>query len=215
MAYHLQMLQSKHTQNLMMKPAALAQELDHFGQQGFVLADMNDDKQTSTSKVTPTNRLPAAISESHTSKSLVSLHCACHKRPQVTAWRSPYSILGMGTVCKARHRRNCPWFSLQRSFQISIQYRFPWYLLNKAVDLSLSTSYGAGGLSLAPNLRIISVATGRNPAIDLVRSINIRTNARSLEKLMLELRQLFFEGRASPFDIDEKGRNLIHVSHSI
>ena len=195
-----------------MKPAALAQEVNRAGQQGWVLAGTNGKHYSSTCQVPSTKQLTPELNASHTSRSLPYFHCSCHKT-QVTAWRSPYGFLNIGTIAKARHRRDCPWASLQRSFQVSIHYRFPWDFLKKVVHLSFATSYGARAYSLAPYLGIISVATSENPAIDLFeRSL---LNEESIEEVKRQLWELFDAGKASPSDINMDGLNLVHVSYTI
>jgi len=68
-------------------------------------------------------------------------------------------------------------------------------------------------ISLAPNLGIISVATRGNPATEILSDTYHKEI--SSRKLIAKFRRLFLEDRASPFDIDETGRNLIHVSEII
>ena len=78
------------------------------------------------------------------------------------------------------------------------------------MDISFCASYGAGGFSLAPNLKILSVVAPWDSAMRLLYHHRYREN--SPDNVILQLRQLFLEGKASPFDIDGMGRNLIHVS---
>ena len=201
-----------------MKPAALAQEVDRASQQGYLLADTDGDDRTSSSRVLTIAQLPADIAASHTDETRLYSQCSCLRRPQFTAWGSPYGFLGIGTFSRVRHRRNCQWASFQRSFQYSVRYRFPSYFLRKAVHLSFSASYGAGGFSLAPTLGIISVATKANPAMEILNGCRHgrRYGCRlTVEEVISQLRALFVAGKASPFDIDEKGQNLSHVSHVI
>ncbi len=207
------MQQSEWTKKLMMKPTSLAQELDRFDQSKSVAADMNDDEHALGSEEPTSKRMQTSESEAFLGESLHALKCSCHERPCVTAWGSLYNAFGLGTVSVARHRRNCPWSVYRRGFQISMQYAFPQYFLKKAIQLSFSTIHGAGGFSLAPNLGIISVATRGNPAMEILSDTYHKET--SSKELIAKFRRMFLEDRASPFDIDELGRNLIHVSDII
>ena len=209
LSYVLQMLQHEQLKNLLTKPAALAEELDRSGQQGLVLAETRNSKYTSSSRTTPVESLQTAEAKSYSSDNLLALKCTCHKRPQVTAWGSRYGVLGTVIFSETRHQRDCPWVSLQNRSQYSLRYILPRYLLNKAVELGFNSSSGAGGISLAPNLRVISVMTNQNPAMAL-----LWLRRSDLKDIIVELRKLFVEGRASPFDVDEYGCNLIHVSYN-
>ena len=199
----------------MMKPAALAQELDRVTQRCLAITELDDGKHISSSNALSAYSMPTVEAEPYVYKSMASVRCMCYRRPQTTAWRSPYRILGVGTLSMAQHRKTCPLSSFQSGFQISVRYMFPQWLLFKAVDISFSALYGAGGFSLAPYLGIIRVATNNNVAKKVLNRFTFVHDAGRLDQLILELRQVFLDGRASPFDIDEQGQSLIHVSYCI
>ena len=121
-------------------------------------------------------------------------------------------ILGMGIMSTAHHKRDCPLWAFQRDYQVSMRYKFPRWLLNKVLHASFSASYGAGGCSLAPTLGILSVATENNPAFEILGKL-LGATAENVDRLILEIRQLFVQGEASPFDIDTYGRDLLHVNY--
>ena len=193
----------------MTKPAALAEEINRYHYQGHIIADTDIDRYTSSSKAPSSGKFLVTGAKSYISTPQSSLRCMCYTRPQTIPWSSPYRLLGMGTFAIAQHRKECPLSSFQRGVEISLRYRFPRWLLNKAMHINLGASYGAGGLSLAPNLGIIPVSTWNNPALEIISN-----HRASVHDLVIKLRQIFLDGKASPFDIDENGQNLIHVSRS-
>lgn len=205
-----------------MKPAALAGVLDssHLqdSQQNAVLAGTCDYRQTSLSRtpgiLTGIVDIPPLAGTVPPGLVPPGLRCTCPDRQQVTPWRSFFGFRGISTVTQARHRKSCPWASSSRSFQIARECRLSWYFLTKAIRLGFSMTCGAGGFSFAPNLSIIPVATSDNPAFKIIRE-TVTCHVASRQALMLRLRQLFVDGRASPFDIDEGGGSLIHVGRSI
>ena len=196
----------------MMKPAALAQDISRFNQEDSSLAKTTEGHCSLTTKVSLGNSDWVIPLGADTSKSLPSHHCTCSKRPYVTTWGLPYSYLGTCILSKSQHRKACPQAVSSKTFRLSLQYKFPRFLINKAVHLSFSSTYGAGGFSLAPRLGIIPVTTGNNPARQIIRESRDLSDGSAL---ILKLRQLFLDGKASPFDIDEAGGSLAHVSRTI
>ena len=90
------------------------------------------------------------------------------------------------------------------------------------IDYTFSLTSGAGGFAISPQLTVIRVVDGdRSPAFLQVRAAkealnNMRQEERVVHRLrdvIENLRELFSAGDASPFDVDQHGRTLLHVSH--
>ena len=162
----------------MAKPAALSQAMDCTGQLNFVMPSASNDVQISRFEAPATDHFPALAAKYTIGTSSPSTRCTCHSKSWTTVWRSPYDLIGMGTVSIAQHHRSCPLSVYRKDYQISTRYKFPRWLLNKALYACFSTSYGAGGFSMAPYLGIISVVTPDNPAILSFRKVRYDTIGR-------------------------------------
>ena len=89
--------------------------------------------------------------------------------------------------------------------------------LARAVEASLSLTRGAGGIALSPNLQLRCLVPDDCPAFVLIRERfpddmsfdDIKTVASQRVQI---LRQMFQDGKASPYDVDIHGNTLLHVS---
>ena len=73
---------------------------------------------------------------------------------------------------------------------------------------------GAGGASLTPSLNFRNVVAHDSPGFAIIDKTKCGDHACRLEEHIYDLRQLFQERRASPYDIDVHGNTLLHVSKS-
>ena len=89
------------------------------------------------------------------------------------------------------------------------------------IDYTFSITSGAGAFAISPQLTLIRmVDNDRSPAFLQVHDLftNLRQEAEQgvahhLENAIKNLRRVFCNGSASPFDVDQNGRTLLHVSH--
>ena len=89
------------------------------------------------------------------------------------------------------------------------------------IDYTFSITSGAGGVAISPQLTVVRMVDGdRSPAFRQAYQpvVSIWLGRRKGKALTLEdeievLRGLFCAGDASPFDVDQNGRTLLHVSH--
>ena len=86
------------------------------------------------------------------------------------------------------------------------------------LQASFLCTKGAGGMSLSPSLSFRGVVASDSPAFSLINNLRqcVEFSADEwvshVEGQLQELRRIFDEGRASPYDIDIHGNTLIHVS---
>ena len=89
------------------------------------------------------------------------------------------------------------------------------------IDYTFSITSGAGGFAISPQLTVVRMVDGnRSPAFVKVHSLIFYLPgegddrvAHLLEDVIESLRGLFCAGDASPFDVDQFGRTLLHVSY--
>ena len=89
------------------------------------------------------------------------------------------------------------------------------------IDYTFSITSGAGGFAISPQLTVIRIVDRiRSPAFSKVRLLDDffithdqKQAVQLLEDIIGGLRGLFCAGNASPFDVDENGRTLFHVSY--
>ena len=90
------------------------------------------------------------------------------------------------------------------------------------IDYTFSITSGAGGFAISPQLTVIRVVDGdRSTAFLQVRAANVALVdmrqeegvVHRLRDIIESLRDLISAGNASPFDVDQDGCTLLHVSH--
>ena len=94
-----------------------------------------------------------------------------------------------------------------------MEINIPDIILARAIVFTLSCNFGAGGHPVAGNLSLKGIRRTDSPAFALVIE-RCRTSAASskcFEDLLLELNQIFRDGKATPSELDEGGRTLSHV----
>ena len=89
--------------------------------------------------------------------------------------------------------------------------------LARAVQASVSLTTGAGGTALSQNLRLKCLVPYDSPAFALIKQPF--PNDMTFDDLKIVasqrvqiLRQMFQDGKASPYDVDIDGDTLLHVS---
>lgn len=85
-------------------------------------------------------------------------------------------------------------------------------LLSGALQASLACTGGAGGASFTPSIDFRNVASRNSPAFAIVSKIELWHLDRGIEEQILDLRKLFQERRASPYNTEMYGNTLLHLS---
>ena len=120
------------------------------------------------------------------------------------------------------HHSDCPLFTIseiteERGFRLS--YCGAW--LARAVYASVAITKGAGGFSISPNLAVRPVVPRSSRIFKLFRHspdnlpkelVKSRDLQSTLEWTICQLVRLFEDKDASPYDVDEDGNTLLHVS---
>ena len=98
----------------------------------------------------------------------------------------------------------------------------PTWFLRRMIDYTFSITSGAGGFAISPQLSVIRVVDReRSPAFVqvnystdvLVEMYQEERVVHRLRDVIETLRGLFSAGEASPFDVNQYGDTLLHVSH--
>ena len=193
---------------------------------------MNTDRNDSESLATldePTQRIqemqtvfvPEAGKEQNIQQqtALSLSRCNCRRREyfqSLTSWS-----LGSASVSSeivTHHRSGCPCYTRSaKQHRLFFNLRYTSVMLNIIARVSMSMAYGAGGLSLSPNLTIKGMRRENSPAFrlfDRAEWEDCYTVADAMAKMnqvSLRLQQMFDEGLASPFDLDQRGNSLFWV----
>ena len=81
------------------------------------------------------------------------------------------------------------------------------------MQASFACTMGAGGASLTPSLSFRNVVAHDSPAFAIMSNFKSgNLDCRRVDKEFQDLRQLFQERRASPYDVNVDGNTLLHVS---
>ena len=93
--------------------------------------------------------------------------------------------------------------------------------LARAVEASFSLTRGAGGTALSPNLQLRCLVAYDSRAFALIREdfpgdvpgdMTLDDMKIVASQRVQILRQMFQDGKASPYDVDIDGNTLLHVS---
>ena len=139
------------------------------------------------------------------------------------------SWVGSLATKKTIHRnKGHPRYACHRSsWGVSLRLGYCGQLLAGVLQASFFCTKGAGGMSLSPSLSFRGVVASDSPAFLLINNLrtyfgssaNFESSADEwvshVEEKMRDLRQIFDERRASPYDVDIHGNTLIHVSRPI
>ena len=122
----------------------------------------------------------------------------------------------------SQHSIECPLYpNTQKTKSVKIRCMLPTWFLSRMIDYTFSITSGAGGFAISPQLTTIRIVHGDySPAfsqVGLLRDLMIQHDKKGAVQLLDDiiggLRGLFCAGYASPFDVDEDGRTLFHVSY--
>ncbi|KAM0804469.1 hypothetical protein BDR22DRAFT_960096 [Usnea florida] len=116
------------------------------------------------------------------------------------------------------HDRDCPLsVCVETSWSMRLSLASCTKFLARAVEASLSLTRGAGGIALSPNLQLRCVVPYNSPAFTLMREpypddMTFDDTKIAASQRMQILRQMFQEGRASPYDVCMDGNTLLHYA---
>ena len=86
--------------------------------------------------------------------------------------------------------------------------------------MSIDLRWGAGGYSISPSLSCDRVVSSRSPIFQLIQEYSYdvyfskgSSSTRRMDDLIHDIGQLYQDGKASAYDVDEEGNNIVHVSH--
>ena len=157
-------------------------------------------RTTSVGCTCPTSTGSQQFSKSHASNS------------RATSW--DFSIHS----ANLHHDRHCLHYAWdETSWSMRLRLAYCSKLLARAVEASLSLTRGAGGIALSPTLQLRCLVPFDSPAFTLVRDPFPRGMTFDDKEIVANqrlqiLRQMFQDGKASPYDVDVNGNTLLHVS---
>ena len=120
-----------------------------------------------------------------------------------------------------RNRSHSRYACHASSWGVSLRLGYCGRLLAGVLQASFFCTKGAGGMSLSPSLNFRGVVASDSPAFSLINNLrpSIKLSADGwvshVEERLQDLRRIFDERRASPYDIDIDGNTLIHVNCSV
>ncbi|KAL9102321.1 MAG: hypothetical protein Q9187_009137 [Circinaria calcarea] len=214
------MQQLQTIKHLAERPQVLATELQRLG--GPEVDAVNGGRCSSTTNYA--HALPiqslAKPARGHLANSHPNIVCKCFAKRSSVVWGFQPDIVGFGRFSMARHKKSCPLFALRKGFHFAFNYAFPRWLLSKAVGVTFTATYGAGGFSIGPNLHFIPIVDYDSPAMELIGKWVSSCSQQHLvgeqtSETIIQLRQLFLKGEASPFDVNPSGSSILQVSNNI
>ena len=153
--------------------------------------------------------------------------CSCAKilrRQTKSLWTSTWSF-SWSDSATSHHLRTCQyWNPYQEVWTRKLSVSHVNLLASMALSASIRISKQAGIFSISPSLTLRGVVNGSSPAFALLKnleklyrtygSFHMRINITRCEKqtslLSRSLLRLLKEGAASPYEVDENGRTLLH-----
>ena len=142
--------------------------------------------------------------------------CSC----QALGWASQWSVTAISRLSLShykRHTKDCPLYKSVDSYATTVCYYIHGTLFKDLVRLKLWATFGSGGLFLG-----ILTQTDRRVRNHHLESFfndlywSQSRNYKSLDELVKiahkQLWNSFNSGLASPSDVDDEGRTLLHVS---
>lgn len=147
----------------------------------------------------PADRTITALGNRGERSTLVDLPCSCPVHPS-----------------GARHRDACPWAFLRRTeHSLRGKLKIFNYLIRFEVAVGYSRRCFFRDLHVYPNFTMCAICPDDAPAFRLLLNVHHNKKAADLRvelgTVLIQLRNLFMEGRAWPTDVDENGRSLFQV----
>ncbi|KAL8916695.1 MAG: hypothetical protein Q9172_006187 [Xanthocarpia lactea] len=117
------------------------------------------------------------------------------------------------------HRPGCA--EAQEEKQIGLKISFSGRLIQGAIRAAMSMTRGAGGFSISPMLAFSPVVPSGTGPFRVIRTFGHRDEVHASDlptpfgSWTQELLQLYQAGKASPRDLDEEGKNIMHIACKI
>ncbi|KAJ0422734.1 hypothetical protein BJY00DRAFT_310748 [Aspergillus carlsbadensis] len=112
------------------------------------------------------------------------------------------------------HQRACPLYNPRANARTArVALSSQW--LGISIEVSFSLYRWANGVTISPTLRYHPIVSARSPAFQILLQrpppgSSLDEEASFYEKAIQDLRQLFLDGKASPFDKTPNGTTLLH-----
>ena len=150
--------------------------------------------------------------------------CSCRPNRQIHDMLEGWRYWRLSWESYSQHSNKCPLYTkTQKTQSIKIRCMLPTWYLRRMISYTFSMTSGAGGFAISPQLTVIRmVDRDRSPAFLQVSERNVisfifakpvKGVVHPLEDVKESLRSLFCAGDDSPFDVDQDGLTLLHVSH--
>ena len=160
--------------------------------------------------------------------------CLCHPTRYSKHWMVG-SFLDVTHASHSEHSQSCPMrkFS-KKTTTFKFGLNIPTWFVGRLIELTFSTTIGAGGLSISPQLSATRVIDRQaSPVFILFDSVQydvwdyhmwfrsglpFNTTQSEIESKIKDLPRLCWEhyckGEASPSDVDHEGQTVLHVCSS-
>lgn len=114
------------------------------------------------------------------------------------------------------HRTGCPSL-LKSSNAIGFRFSYCGYLLARTLQASISFTRGAGGFSISPTVSFSALVPSDSPVFRLLEfgfssRTSVQDMSRSFDVRIGQILHLFESRKASPYDVDQDGNTMLHVS---
>lgn len=119
-------------------------------------------------------------------------------------------------TANSTHRRGCPTF-LESSHTIGLRLSYCGYLLARTLQASMSFTRGAGGFSISPTISFSALVPSDSPVFRLLdfnfsRKTSVQDISSWFDLRIDQILHLFETRAASPYDVDQDGNTMLHVS---
>lgn len=197
--------------SLVQKPGLLKETCDEFKNRELdnIAASMTT---TSPSRIRMTRTKPFCTCRFRTGSYIYS--SSQHSKSRETSWTVSLHSSNRD------HHHDCPLSACsESSWRLNFRLAYCSRLLARAVQASISFTKGAGGRSLSPIMNIRCLVANDSPGVALISEPFPRQMSASdidtvVSQRVQSLRQLFQDGKASPYDVCINGDTLLHVGNS-
>lgn len=147
--------------------------------------------------------------------------CSCRRR--TVRFENSYTIGWLRFLSRSEnvvvHSKSCPFWNPrieEQSTELAAEYINLTF--GTAIKLAMKATRGAGGLSVSPLLTLRGLERNDSPVFALFSWDAVHPHREDIGMYMdyasARTLQLFRDGRASPYDVDEHGRTILHVGNN-
>lgn len=151
-----------------------------------------------------------------TRRSSRSRKCSC--RPSNYFLKFPFWNANFSSSALI-HREDCDSFKYpQKENLLNLRFVYCGWIISQAITASFHLKRGAGGFSISPKLNCTRVVPYEGSVFPLVDKTTFhysykRSFIDTTNSVIKQIDREFRRGNASPYDVDENGNTLLHVSH--